>query len=333
MITEVMDRLYRIEVPLPNSPLKELNSYVITSDDRNLVIDTGFNRSVCFDAMQKGLGDLGIDLSRTDFLITHIHADHAGLVARLASKTSTVYFSRIDAMVFDKAGGWQALIDYAKINGFPADELMKVLQNHPGFKYSPETIPELHLIDDGDIIEVGDYHMQCIGTPGHTQGHICLYEKDKRILFSGDHILYDITPHIESWSYQVNSLRDYMNSLDKVYPLDVGIVLPGHRSFFADFRERIDALKEHHGQRAKEVLNVLGPGPMNAYDIAAGMTWDIDCESWEDFPIAQKWFATGEAIAHLRYLEGEGRIRREIGPIVTFFASDRPESPANHEPR
>jgi len=69
MITEVMDRLYRIEVPLPNSPLKELNSYVIKSDDRNLVIDTGFNRSVCFDAMQKGLGDLGIDLSRADFLV------------------------------------------------------------------------------------------------------------------------------------------------------------------------------------------------------------------------------------------------------------------------
>ena len=141
MITQVMDRLYRIEVPLPNSPLKELNPYVIKSDDRNLVIDTGFNRSVCFDAMQKGLGDLGIDLSRTDFLITHMHADHAGLVARLASATSTVYFSRIDARVFDKAGGWQSLIDYAKINGFPADELMKVLQNHPGFKYIPVTSP------------------------------------------------------------------------------------------------------------------------------------------------------------------------------------------------
>ncbi len=40
------------------------------------------------------------------------------------------------------------------------------------------------------------------------------------------------------------------------------------------------------------------------------MSWDIDCESWELFPVAQKWFATGEALAHLRYLEGEGRIRR-----------------------
>jgi len=51
------------------------------------------------------------------------------------------------------------------------------------------------------------------------------------------------------------------------------------------------------------------------------MTWDIDCEKWEDFPVAQKWFATGEAIAHLHYLESEGSIKRNIYQnIVTFSA-------------
>jgi len=52
------------------------------------------------------------------------------------------------------------------------------------------------------------------------------------------------------------------------------------------------------------------------------MTWDIDCATWEEFPIAQKWFATGETIAHLRYLESEGRIKRDAqGKIVTFQAA------------
>ena len=180
MIEEVRDRLYRIEVPLPNSPLKELNSYIIKADDRNLIIDTGFNRSVCFEAMQKGLSALNIDLSKTDFMITHMHADHSGLISRLATKTSTVYMSRIDAKVFDKDNNWQPMIDYAVINGFPADELMKALHDHPGYKYSPKTIPDFHLIDDGNIIEMGDYRLQCIGTPGHTEGHICLYDEDKK---------------------------------------------------------------------------------------------------------------------------------------------------------
>jgi glyoxylase-like metal-dependent hydrolase (beta-lactamase superfamily II) len=319
MIDEVMDRLYRIEVPLPKSPLKELNSYVIKGNDRNLIIDTGFNRSACFEAMQAGIASLDLDLSRTDFMITHMHADHAGLVARLATETSTIYFSRIDAKVFDKDNSWQTMIDYARINGFPEDELMKALHNHPGFKYSAGTIPEFHLIDDGSVIEVGDYRLQCLHTSGHTQGHICLFEKDKRILFSGDHILYDITPHIESWSYAVNALGDYIGSLDKVYNLPVDLVLPGHRNFFTDLKGRIDALKEHHRLRADETLEVLGTDAKNAYEIAGGMTWDIDCETWEDFPVAQKWFATGEAIAHLRYLESEGRIKRNLGQeIITF---------------
>jgi glyoxylase-like metal-dependent hydrolase (beta-lactamase superfamily II) len=322
MIEEVRDRLYRIEVPLPNSPLKELNSYVIKADDRNLIIDTGFNRSVCFEAMQEGIRALNIDLSKTDFMITHMHADHAGLISRLATKTSTIYFSRIDARVFDKENNWQSMIDYAQINGFPADELIKALHNHPGFKYSPKTIPDFTLIDDGNVIEMGDYRLQCIGTPGHTEGHICLYDEDKRILFSGDHVLYNITPHIESWAYQINSLKNYMNSLDKVYNLPISIVLPGHRNFFTDLRGRIDELKEHHKLRADEVLDVVESKTKNAYEIAASMTWDIDCASWADFPIAQKWFATGEAIAHLRYLESEGRIQRNTeSEIVTFSAS------------
>ncbi len=98
--------------------------------------------------------------------------------------------------------------------------------------------------------------------------------------------------------------------------------MPGHRNFVGDLKTRIDELKKHHRERAEEVMDVLGGETMNAYRIAAGMTWDIDCETWEEFPIAQKWFATGEAIAHLRFLEGEGRVTRDAGaPIVTFRAA------------
>ncbi len=323
MADEIMKDLYRIVVPLPNSPLKDLNSYIIKGDNRNLIIDTGFNRPVCYEAMQQGLTELGIDLSRTDFMLTHMHADHTGLVSRLATATSKIYFSRIDSQVFDEDNSWQPLIDFAEINGFPADELQKALNSHPGFKYSPETKPVFTLIDDGDVIECGGYRLQCLATPGHTQGHICLYEKDKRVFFSGDHVLFDITPHIESWAYTTNSLADYMASLDKVANLPVDLVLPGHRNFLGNLKNRIDELKIHHRERADEVMHVLGGEALNAYNIAAGMTWDIDCETWEDFPIAQKWFATGEAIAHLRYLEGEGRITRNAGQKIITFQTSR----------
>lgn len=321
MVEEVMERLYRIEVPLPNSPLKELNSYVIKGDGRDLVIDTGFNRTVCYEAMREGLDALKCDPARTDFLITHMHSDHAGLVGRLAGAGSTVYFSRIDSWVYAKDRTWQPMIDYARMNGFPDDELKKALENHPGFKYRPERVPELTLIDAGHVVAIGGYRLRALGTPGHTRGHLCLYEANRRILIAGDHILADITPHLESWSYQVDSLGEYLASLEKVYDLPVDLVLPGHRRRITDLKGRIDALREHHRQRAAEVLGVLGSETLSAYEVASRMSWDIDCESWELFPVAQKWFATGEALAHLRYIEGEGRIRRTGGQEGFTFSA------------
>ena len=96
MVENLAKNLYRIIIPLPNSPLKDLNSYVIKGGDRNLIIDTGFNRTVCYEAMQQGLNELAIDLNRTDFMLTHMHADHTGLVERLATDSSRIFFSRID---------------------------------------------------------------------------------------------------------------------------------------------------------------------------------------------------------------------------------------------
>jgi hypothetical protein len=117
----------------------------------------------------------------------------------------------------------------------------------------------------------------------------------------------------------LNPLKNYLASLDKVYHLDVELVLPGHRRLFKNFKERIDELKQHHQKRAEEVLAILSDGPRNAYQIAPDMSWDIVCDSWEQFPLMQKWFATGETIAHLKYLEEEGMISRKIiGKLIVY---------------
>lgn len=312
MSDEICRNFYRIEVPLPESPLKSLNSYVIRGKDRNLVIDTGFNRKICLAAMQAGLSALGIDLSRTDFFITHLHADHFGLVSRLASGKSQIFFSRPDAEIMESWEGFEPMIAFAGKNGFPENEVRSAIEQHPGNKFGSDWIPAFHILADGDRIDVGEYGFECVETPGHTLGHICLYEPDQRLLIAGDHILGDITPNIQCWSDTENPLRHYLNSLDKVRRLAVDLVLPGHRSMFSNCTQRIHELKKHHEQRLDEVQKILEDYPLTAYAVASRMTWDIR-GSWDKFPVTQKWFATGEAISHLRYLEEEGRIRRISG--------------------
>ena len=320
MCEEILPNLFRLKIPLPDSPLKYLNSYVIKGPDRNLIIDTGLNRRECLEAMQAGLSTLGIDLKASDIFITHLHADHFGLVAKLATDTSQVYFSRPEKELIESWEGFGPMIVYAGQNGFPENELQAALDKHPGAKFGSEWIPEMKLLEDGDEIRIGDYKFRCVVTPGHTLGHICLYEPDKKILVAGDHILIDITPNIQCWSDTQNPLKHYLASLEKVYSLKVDLTLPGHRRLIENHQTRIEELKRHHADRLTEVLSILKAGAMNAFQVASQMTWDIDSESWDQFPVAQKWFATGEAISHLRYLEEEGQLVRNADGKITLYA-------------
>jgi glyoxylase-like metal-dependent hydrolase (beta-lactamase superfamily II) len=320
MCEEVLPGLFRNKIPLPDSPLKYLNSYIIKDSERSLIVDTGLNRKACLDAMHRGLATLGIDLTQSDIFITHLHADHFGLVSKLVTDTTNILFSRPEKELMESWEGFGAMVDYAALNGFPKNELEAALDKHPGAKYGAEWVPELKILDDGDAVDVADYHFKCVTTPGHTLGHLCLYDQDKKILLAGDHILIDITPNIQCWSDTANPLKDYLASLDKVYQLQIDLVLPGHRRLIDNPRARIEELKKHHAHRLDEVLTILKKGPLSAFQMAAHMSWDIDCESWDQFPVAQKWFALGEAISHLRYLEEDGRIVRMTVDKTTEFS-------------
>ncbi len=311
MVEKILPGLYRVEIPIPNNPLKALNSYFIISKERNLIIDTGMNRPECRQAMEAALEKLGVDLCRTDLFITHMHVDHSGLVNYLTTDTSRVYCSEPDALIINGGDYWDKMREFARISGFPQDE--DAIMKHPGYKYASREQVDFTLVTEGDRITVGDYTLQCIATPGHTKGHLCLYEADKKLFFSGDHILYHITPNISLWADDDNPLKDYLDSLDKVYQMDIKLVLPGHRKIFEDYRQRIGELIQHHCRRALEIVMILEKeGPQNPYSIASRMKWDLSYDQWEQFPIPQQWFATGEVIAHLKYLEDEGKLSKEL---------------------
>jgi glyoxylase-like metal-dependent hydrolase (beta-lactamase superfamily II) len=149
---------------------------------------------------------------------------------------------------------------------------------------------------------------------------MCLYEPRKKVLFSGDHLLNEITPGIQLRSDEGNPVKEYLSSLDKIYGLNVTLVLPGHKSIFRKCKERINELKYHHQKRTQEIISILERGRQNAYQVASQMSWDIVYDSWDLFPVMQKWFAVGEAMAHLKYLEEGGEIRREAdGKRIMFF--------------
>ncbi|MBI5014959.1 MAG: MBL fold metallo-hydrolase [Deltaproteobacteria bacterium] len=319
-IEEVLPELFRIEVPLPENPLRSINVYVARGAERSLIVDTGMNRAECQAALGEGLGDLGIDTGCADFFVTHLHADHIGLAKAFARPGATVFLSRLDAVWLDAWTGWETVLPLAEAHGVPVPELRAEIASNPSLAWEQEWLPEVSPVDEGRVFAVGAYRFECVETPGHTPGHMCLYERKARVLLSGDHVLGDISPNITGWLPGRNPLKEYLASLDKASNLEVDLVLPGHRRLFRDHRARIAELGRHHRTRLDEVLSLLTGRSLTAFELASRMTWDLK-GSWASWPVAQKWFATGEAIAHLVYLEGEGAVTRDEGDRIVFSRS------------
>ncbi|GHU66610.1 MBL fold metallo-hydrolase [Clostridia bacterium] len=319
MIEKITEKIFRIPVTLPKNPLKSLNSYVIFGNTRNLLIDTGFNQEECFADLTAGIRELDLDMRKTDILCTHFHADHTGLVPKIVSPDSIVYMSAMDKEQFDAyllhpAETWGERIACFLEEGYPADELEATMRINPANEFVAEKYFDCTSLMDWDVIDLGGIVLTSISTPGHTPGHMCFYAEEDRILFTGDHVLFDITPNITSWASMADALGTYLESLEKIKMLDVGIVLTGHRENDGRLAARADALLEHHRVRLEEVIRILTEQPsLTAYEIASHMTWSIRAvRGWNDFPLAQKWFATGEAHSHIKHLILQGKLHMNL---------------------
>lgn len=321
MIEEITQGLYRLEIPVPRNPLKVVNDYLIRTADRNLLIDTGMNLKECMDAMDRIIAELDLDMEQTDVFITHMHADHAGMIKHIIRSGSTLYCSKPDAVSLSQPYIWQTRFDYAKLNGFPTwDEA--AFQN-PDFNYFDIPMERFTLIGDGDMIIMPGWNLRCVFTPGHSKGHMCLYDVDRKWLFSGDHVLAGITPNIGLFIDDWNPLEDYLRSLDTIDALEVTLTLPGHRKSIKNLHKRVAELRAHHERRCDEIMRSLAGGPLDVFRIAGLIEWDLTYKKWEEFPNTQKWFAFGEVMAHLKYLEERGKVQRCVTEegLITYHVS------------
>lgn len=313
MVTKIASGLYAIAVPLPNNPLKNLNAYVVTGS-RNLLIDTGFRQKECRDALLSGLQELGISMEHTDIFLTHLHSDHTGLAPEIRGKGTKIFIGEKDLSHMPGPHStfrWADSDDRFAAEGFPRELLAILTERNPAQGLSPIPYDGYLPVKPGDVFSYGEHRFTAVHTPGHTPGHMCLWEPETGICLLGDHVLFDITPNITRWMGVPDSLGDYLRALEAIQALPVTVPLPAHRQVHMDFQTRCQQLIAHHGTRCQEVLNILSSGdPITAWDVAAHMTWRIRARNWEEFPTPQKWFAVGEAMAHLDHLIAAGQVAR-----------------------
>lgn len=317
MTQHLAPNLYSIQVPLPNNPLKNLNAYLLRGQ-RNLLIDTGFHQEECHRALLQGLAELNVDMDHTDIFLTHLHSDHTGLAPDIAGADTKIFIGEKDLSHMPGCHStfrWADSDERFAAEGFPRPLLEVLTERNPAQGLSPVPYDGYIPVENGEVFTYGGHRFEAIWTPGHTPGHMVLLERETGICLLGDHVLFDITPNITRWQGVADSLGDYVNSLRRIRQLSITLPLPAHRTVHMEFQARCDELITHHQRRCQEVLHILGSEQdLTAWDVAARMTWRIRARDWADFPTPQKWFAVGEAMAHLDHLIAQGLVVRRQGP-------------------
>jgi glyoxylase-like metal-dependent hydrolase (beta-lactamase superfamily II) len=333
-MTEIFPGIYWIKLPMISDDaagLAFVNAYVIRGNHGYLLVDAGWNTDASFAALQNGMAEIGSDIKEiSQILVTHVHPDHYGMAGRVKKLSgASLAMHHIEKGFIDsRYVSMEVLINQIDqlllANGVPPKMIANLSKATVGLEqYVVVTYPDITLHND-DIVTTGLFTFKVLWTPGHSSGHICLYEPEKKIMLSGDHVLPTITPNVSVHPQAIeNPLGRYFDSLNELKRLEVVLALPGHENPFSDFRKRIDKILQHHEQRNGEIMAALAHKSRTSYQIAQEVSWGLK-GTYQSLPDFHKRIAILETLAHLEMMATKGQVDRLPGEDIMLFRRTSP---------
>ncbi len=330
---EIVRGVHQIKIPMPQSSLEQINVYIIEGEEGNLLIDTGWNTPEAFDALKGGLRQIGFSFKDIkQIVVTHTHPDHYGAVGRLTQLSGAklalheAEIPLINSRYVNFDNLLKEMEEYLRKNGVPTRELPTLQKASLWVKELVVPVQPEIILKNGDKLTTGSFELEVLHTPGHSIGHICLYEAQRKLLFSGDHILSEITPHIGLHPQSGdNPLGDFIKSLKEIEELEVNFVFPGHGAAFSGLKQKIWDILYHHEQRERAVTKVIQDELKTAYQIANELPWKPE-EGGINFKDLTPWdkrLAILETLAHLQFMISEDKAEKIIeNDRVLFWAGD-----------
>lgn len=332
---EIVPGIHQIKLPapVPGSQLVEVNAYLVKGDGEWMLIDTGWNTRYTFSSLQKQLAELGIGVEHIGLvLITHFHPDHYGLVGKLKESTQArVAMHGVEKdFIEPRYVDMEDLLDETSASltasGVPADEVSRLRNASLEVRqYVSPFSPDI-VLQGGETIPWGPFEFQVVWTPGHSPGHVCLYEPRLRVLLSGDHLLPTIFSNVGLHAQSgPDPLGDYMRSLEVCECLDVQLALPAHEYPFTLVKERIGQVRKHHQERRTAIIDTLRDTPNTAYGVSCSIPWLVNgtIYSFTELAAIDKRLALMSALAHLEPLCKAGVLKqRPRDGVVAYSLAD-----------
>ena len=314
---DVAPNVQWLRMPLPFA-LDHINIWLLRDADGFTQIDTGYGDRTTRDVwMQHFAASLAGERIRR-VVATHCHPDHLGnarwLSERFDAPVAMTEAEYLAAHAIIDQRATHAVTDTCAMfhrHGMDEEHVAALAARGNHYKRGvPEAPAHFERLIGGDRFAAGQTTWQVIAGYGHSPEHAALYSKEIGVLVSGDMLLPRITTNVAVWPVEpdgdpVARFLDSLRAFDAL-PADT-LVLPSHGLPFRGIGARIAQLREHHHARLAELASAIANArtPQSAADV-------IPVLFRRPLDLQQRFFAMGEAIAHLNHLWHAGRIERVI---------------------
>lgn len=313
-----MLEIYRISVATPYLA-GPTNSYLIKSHPYTLV-DPGPETAAAEKSLTDGLASLGVavkDVRRV--VITHSHSDHSGLARWIGEQAGAkIYVHNMEIhKLQEEYIYYHERFPFLREAGLPDSVLKEIIDDKDPVPKPVLPKSGVEVLHGGEELDFEGGSFQVLHLPGHSSGHVCLYDPESKSFLAGDFILKHITPNpvmeadpFDS-SKRLPALRQYLEGLKKIEKMEIGLILPGHGETIENSRESAVKAQKHHAQRLDLVLSILAGNCLNAYQLMR--------EIYPKIRGFQIYLGISEVFAHLDYLLDMEKVVREDCGGVSFY--------------
>jgi len=332
---QVAPGVHWLRMPLPFA-LDHINLWLLAEPDGWTLVDCGIGSAATRDLWDLHLAHTlrGRPLKR--IIVTHYHPDHLGNAQWLSQRFDVpVLMTQSEFLtahaVIDQRSSY-ALADTCALfaaHGMPVDQVdaMRVRGNQ--YKRGVPEIPTVFArMIDGDVVTAAGMQWRVECGYGHSPEHAWLYASEGCVAISGDMLLPRISTNVSVWPAEPDGdpLGRFLTSLAAFAALPPAtLVLPSHGLPFRGIALRVAQLHAHHAARLIELEQALLLAA--APDSASAM---IPVLFRRELDVQQRFFAMGEAIAHLNHLWRNGRIRRNVTTDGVRFAAGATANLSTH---
>jgi glyoxylase-like metal-dependent hydrolase (beta-lactamase superfamily II) len=308
----VLPGVFRLRLPLPWPGVPHCNAWAVAAGDGVVLFDTGIHEAGSLDHLERALAMCNLRLENVRLVVcTHAHSDHYGQAATIVERTGCELwmhpnYEHMTAMARDADAAFARRLEIARQSGVPEEPLRRYAEQRRSHNSGIAAViePDRQLVAGVSVTtDLGEWI--AYETPGHAPSHVCLFQPERRLLISGDHLLGRISLYFD-YGFSPDPVGEFLGSLDIVEGLDARLCLSGHGRTFTDVQAHIDGNRALVRERLERTMTALEQGPRTAFELVP-LVYDVELS-----PLTAAWLLT-ETLSFLRHLERTERVRRIAG--------------------